>query len=512
MKNSFLKGFTWLTISGLIAKIFGGFYKIILTNIIGAKNIGIYQQLLPVYSFIIVMTSVGVPLGVSKMLASEEEKEQCFRSTVVLFVCYSTVLALILALLSKPLTLLHGNENFWFVYLLLSPAIVFSSVSAVYKGYFQSMGNFKPTALANVFEQVAKIVVGLGVVALLFSNSRLQISFAFVAIEVGEVVCFLILYFMKRRYNSRYPSSLNTSIAPKKYFFKVVKNVLPIMITGLVLPLSNLVDSFLVVRLLKSNFSNGQSVYLYGLQTGVVTALVNIPSTISFAIISVLMPSLSKDFSLGQYKKYNNKLLVALKLILVITIPCVLFVAVYPKSILELIYGVGINAYGMDGLMISSRLLVASSCGIIFSCLASFFSMCLQARNRRIFPIVNSLVGVVAKLLLEIIFVPTTSLSILSFSIAGVVGYCIIAVLNGYILTRERVEFVKAVDFLKICLATAIALLISILFATIELNNVSFILIVMSSAVVYLALLIKLKILNKKEINYLIKSGNISKF
>ena len=517
MKNSLLKGFTYLALGSLLAKLFGGIYKILLTNVLGGQNIGVYQQLLPVYAFAVVLVSAGVPLGVSKMMANVDESKKAIalKSTFILFFVYSTFLAIIMAMLSKSIAKGQGNEYFWFAYCILSPAVVLSSLSAVFKGYFQSLQNFKPTAISNIFEQISKIVFSIGVIVLFVSSSRGQIAVAITGILVGEFSCFVALLYMKKQLDK----SLNNvaSIDKKsktKFTFAdfmsfakhIAKNVLPIMLTGLVLPFSNLIDSFLVVRLLNNNFSVDKSIYLYGLQTGVVGAIINVPTTITFAFISVLMPTLSKNFVSGDEKQFSYKFRLAYKSILAITIPCFLFLLVYPNSIINLIYGSNLNAYNMNGQMISSTLLLWSSFNVVFSCLATFFSMCLQARNNRVMPIINSIIGVAVKLLLEIIFVPTSNISILAFTIAGVIGNLTILTLNYYLLKRENIGFIKTVELLKIILCSTIVLTISLLLGTIGLTNTSFVIIGLFSVIMYLILCWKLKIFSRQELHFLSKS------
>ena len=160
MKNSLFKGFTYLAIGSIIVKLLGGLYKILLTNVLGGGSIGVYTQLLPVYSFVVVLVSSGVPLGISKMMAKLElnQKIKTLKLSLIVFFVYSTVLGLVMALSSKLITRGQGNAEFWFVYCILAPAIVLSSLSAVLKGFFQSMQNFKPTAISNIFEQISKIV------------------------------------------------------------------------------------------------------------------------------------------------------------------------------------------------------------------------------------------------------------------------------------------------------------------------------------------------------------------
>ena len=50
MKNNVGKGAFVLIVSGLICKLFGGLFRLPLTNIIGIEGIGIFQMIFSIYA------------------------------------------------------------------------------------------------------------------------------------------------------------------------------------------------------------------------------------------------------------------------------------------------------------------------------------------------------------------------------------------------------------------------------------------------------------------------------
>ena len=48
-KNSFLHGALLLIIAAIVTKVVGAFYRIPLTNLIGAEGMGLYQIIFPLY-------------------------------------------------------------------------------------------------------------------------------------------------------------------------------------------------------------------------------------------------------------------------------------------------------------------------------------------------------------------------------------------------------------------------------------------------------------------------------
>jgi len=338
IKNNIVKGFSWLVFGSLASKFLGGFYKIFLTRIIGGESLGIFNQILSVYTFFVLFVSAGLPSAMSKLLTkydSLEGKVKCLRNILKIFLYISLFLSLILILVSFYISNFKRNIVIQSCYFVLAPAIVFSSMTAVIKGYFQSENNFKPTALSNIVEQLIKIIVGLAFCYLFKSfGAYIQILVAISAISIADFGIYLILY-------SSFKKHIDIKLKTKldiKALKQLINTVFPIMLASLILPFSQMIDSVLVVKLLTRNFSVDASVYLYGLQSGVVVTLINVPTVITFALSSVLLPLLSKDYEKSNTEAYNKKISLALKVIITFAIPCVVFVLFYPDKIINLLY------------------------------------------------------------------------------------------------------------------------------------------------------------------------------
>src|SRR5450830_487178 len=68
-KTSFVKGAAILGIAGLLGKLIGALYRIPLTNIIGPEGMGFYQIAYPIYAFLVVISTAGLPTAISKMVS-----------------------------------------------------------------------------------------------------------------------------------------------------------------------------------------------------------------------------------------------------------------------------------------------------------------------------------------------------------------------------------------------------------------------------------------------------------
>ena len=56
----FIKGTLILTLTGLVSRLMGFFYRIFLSHTIGAQGVGIYQLTLPVHAIVLAACCIGI--------------------------------------------------------------------------------------------------------------------------------------------------------------------------------------------------------------------------------------------------------------------------------------------------------------------------------------------------------------------------------------------------------------------------------------------------------------------
>jgi len=167
-RYSFIFGAFVLAAGGVLTKIIGAFYKVPLTNMLGTNGMGIYYLIFPLYSLLLVVVSSGVSVGVSKLVAEERGKNVCRKNELkilyaglVYVLVLGTFFAIIMCLFCRVLSDVQGNVNAWLGYIAIAPGIVFASIIAVFRAYFQGMENMIPSSVSNIFEQIVKMISGL---------------------------------------------------------------------------------------------------------------------------------------------------------------------------------------------------------------------------------------------------------------------------------------------------------------------------------------------------------------
>ena len=73
-KDKFLRGAMILTLAGLMVKIIGSVNRILLSRLLGGEGIGLYQMAYPVYLLMLSVSSAGIPIAISIIVAEKAAK------------------------------------------------------------------------------------------------------------------------------------------------------------------------------------------------------------------------------------------------------------------------------------------------------------------------------------------------------------------------------------------------------------------------------------------------------
>ena len=281
-----------LSFGTFTAKLIGAIYRIPLTNILGAEGLGLYQMIFPLYCILLDFSGSGVPNALSKIIAQGYEKKKVLFSSVKFFRTLGLIGTLFMLVFSYLLAYLQGNDKAFLGYIALSPSVFLVSVICCYRGYFQGEIHTLPIAISQVIEQVVKLGVGLGLAYLLSSNVTFGVSGATFAVTASELVA---LFYLVLTYKRREKERLKTieKAEYKKYLKIIIGLVIPVTLIGIALPLCNLTDSFIIVNVLKTYRED--AVKLYGLFTGAVSTVINLPVAVCYGISAVTIPWITKS-------------------------------------------------------------------------------------------------------------------------------------------------------------------------------------------------------------------------
>lgn len=428
-----------LIISGFVCKVLGALFRLPLTNLLGIDGIGVFQMIMSLYAFALVVTCGGVSVSLSKLISSarargETEKIRVFLNRaifVTLILAFS--LGIVFVALTKVICRAQGiSVNFsYMLFVLLLP---FGGLLAVFRGYFQGYENMTPTAVSQIFEQVFKFAFGLFFAWILSKKSvALGVFGAFLGITLSEFVSLLYLLILLA---FRHEKKQNLDVALVRSSQKDFDRAnFALTLSASVLPLVNAFDAMIVVpHLAKAGFSNGFATTLFGLQSGVVGAILNFPLIISMSVATAFLPNVSYLASKGA----NCKFVVAkgLKVLLYLVLPTTFGCVAISKPLLSLLYK-GMNDQLLD---ISFNLMLFGGFSIVFTAIVQYLLMLLQSRGEYKFVFFSTLIGGAIKAILTFSLSYVPQINIFSI-VLGNIFLSSIVCLSALLRLKKVVQF-----------------------------------------------------------------------
>ena len=434
-KSRILKSAFILGVGAVVAKILGAAYRIPLTNLIGGYGLGLYQTVFPVYVILLDFAGAGVPNAVSKIISSDRSHGGAtalgyLKDSVKLLSVIGFVFSVALALCGRIIARLQGNESAYISYILLAPSVFLVAIISCYRGYFQGLSDMKPTAVSQIIEQAFKLVFGLAFAAMFLPDVNKSVSGAVLAITVSEFAALMFLIIYAKRKNE----GLSGAVKSGKFFIhakEIIKNAVPVTLTGMAIPFSHFIDSFLIVNVLSTYLSNATS--LYGIFSGVGATVVNLPVSVCYAVAVATIPAVASSENLNESKAARDK---ALTLTFFLSVAGCLVCYFLSDKIIDVLFSrlVGAEKYT------AVKVLKYSSFSVIFLSLLQTENAVLFGSGNLYGSLIGVFSGIAVKVLLSFLLIKNPALNIYGAVIAQTACYFLASLINLKQVFRSKDE------------------------------------------------------------------------
>jgi len=295
-----------------------------------------------------------------------------------------------------------------------------------------------PTAVSQIIEQTIKMAVGITLAVMLVKSSIVLAVFgAILAVTVSELIALgylWITYLFSKK--EKVIIKEKRKLFDKKIMKEIIKHSLPITAMATIFPLILVFDSLVIINLLKAAGASGEeATQLFGIQSGAVHTLINLPAVIGVALATAVVPAISSLLKQDKQKEVRTHAALAIKLTILISIFFVVFFLLFADMIIDLLYH---NAFknNEEHFKIATRLLRIESAMILLMSLSMVFSAMLQAADKSKWPLIALAIGGGAKIIFELIFI-TTPMGIYAVSISNVICFGIAATMNTFFALRR---------------------------------------------------------------------------
>lgn len=368
-KNPLVTGTVILTLTGLLSRFIGFFYRIFLSNIFGAEGMGIYQLISPVLALSFALTVSGIQTAISKYVASETATRDYKTSFCTLWVGF--LLAMSLSAVCA-LYIYLGADYIAAVFLLekrtapllriIALSIPMATVHSCINGYFYGI---RKTAIP-AFSQLAEQICRVGSVYLIYyickqNNMEPTISFAVVGLVIGEgasmivsIVAILsrahqvfpgtyashgIYRLAGHHYNNGIPSiprpespcygsfgmaqNMSRTATYRRITGQLLKLAVPLSANRLVINLLQSIEAvYIPNRLMAYGLNNADALGVYGVLTGMSLPLILFPSAITNSISVLLLPIVAEADASGNKAAVRRAIMTSIRCCLLLGFGC----------------------------------------------------------------------------------------------------------------------------------------------------------------------------------------------
>ena len=207
--QNFMTGAAILSLSTIIVKIIGMFYKIPLQQFIGENGFAYFTAAYDIYTVLLVISTTGLPVAMSRMVSEAKtlgngaQMQRIFRTAMTVYLILGILGTGVMMLIPNLLaTKVMAMSNASYSIFALGPAVVFICIASACRGYFQGQGDMRPTALSQIIEALGKLILGLGFawVAMRVTGNDSYASGATIAgISIGAGLSALYVFIKYRR-------------------------------------------------------------------------------------------------------------------------------------------------------------------------------------------------------------------------------------------------------------------------------------------------------------------------
>ncbi len=357
-----------LTLTGLVSRFIGFFYRVFLSNVFGAEGMGIYQLISPVLALSFSLTVSGIQTAISKYVASETSTRDYKSSFRTLWAGF--LLAMLLSAVCASAIYLYADQIAVTFLLeertapllrIIALSIPMASVHSCINGYFYGI---RKTAIP-AFSQLAEQVCRVGSVYLIYFICQRHgltptISFAVAGLVIGESASMIVsVVAILARAHHVFPASpyrrtpqafpvpvrhspaLSTVFSTYRHICgRLLQLAVPLSANRLVINLLQSVEAIYIPnRLMAYGLSNADALGVYGVLTGMSLPLILFPSAVTNSISVLLLPIVSEADANGNQAAVKRAILTSIRSCLLLGFACTAMFLLFGRAAGRLLYG-----------------------------------------------------------------------------------------------------------------------------------------------------------------------------
>ena len=447
--KSFVTGAGILAAAGLLGKIIAAFYRVWLNTLIGPEGLGLYAIPYSYYTFLLTISTAGIPTAISRLISQNAAQGNASGAKEVFVVARrvllltGTVTTVLMIALCQPLAAASGEPDAYLGFITLAPSLLIVCMLSAYRGYFQGLQNMKPSAVSQIVEQIGRLAFGFSLAALWSpKGAAWGAAGAILGVTLCEAMALAFIFGSYRAANRK------TQIRLERVHFRPVavrisRIAIPVTIGACIMPLVSLTDTLTVINrlaLIGEETLGMTPTAMFGILTGMVTSIINMPAVITQSLSISLVPAMTEVLAGGARERAASIAGTGVKLAILIGLPCAAGISLLADPIMAFLS----PRYSALEHSVASGLLSAMAFSFLFLAISQTTTGILQGMGRPMLPVYALGVGAVFKIVLNFTLIALPGVNIYGAVIGSIVCYAVAGCMNIWQVVRHtgmRFEF-----------------------------------------------------------------------
>lgn len=493
-----------LAMAGILVRIIGLLYRIPMANIIGSNGSAIYGPAFNVYNIVLVMSSYGLPMAVSKLVSARVSVKQ-YKNAHKVFIA-SLIVSLVSGGLAALLMFFGADflEHYLYTRLpgiaiplkVLAPTIFIVAVLGVFRGFYQGQGTTIPTAISQLAEQIINALVSVFAAYTLVKMYKNSVNVGAygaaggtLGTALGALTALLFMVFLyviyKPTFSKKMQRDVNNSAEEYIDIYKVIiLTMIPIILGQTFYQISAMIDDIMFSNIMVSaGISEDVMQNSLGNYNSCFMILISLPMGVASAMSASMLPSIVSSKTKGLNNEISSKIQATVKANMFIAIPSFIGLAVLGKSIIQLIFPRFNSSEG-------SMMLKIGAIAVVFYTLSTVTSSALQGIDKMDLPVKHSCISLIVHIIIVWVLLKFTKLGIYAIVIGSATFPLIILILNlvalyKYVGYKQEVFITFGIPFICSIIMGIVTGLIYKLFIWLCGSNAVSLLFALAAAIAY---------------------------
>ncbi len=518
--NNFIVQGGILALAGILVRILGLAKRIPLAYIIGDVGNAYYSAAFDVYNIAISVSAYGLPLAVSKLVSARVSKGE-YKNADRVFKCalkFASTIGLLAAafvfIFSDFLSRSLSEPMSYLALRVLAPALFFVCIMAVFRGYFQGMGNMVPTAMSQLVEQIFYVCIGIAAayflsgygekVGLILHNENYREAYGAAGATLGclagaiaglAFIIFIYKYNEKTLKKRIYRDPTDVYESKLSIYRNLILTVIPVIVSSFVTNVSNYLDHYFFNTI---TISRGlEATTNWGIYSGKYLVLINVPIALAYAMGASAVPTISGGMKKKNYEDVKHKIESVIRITMMIAFPCAIGLFALAPSLMYFLF----STTGS----VAPTIVRFGALGVVLFSFSTLTNGILQGMSHMSKPITHGLIALVLHMCILNCLLRFTNLNINAVALSNNFFALFMCALNLYSIIkllgyRQEIKRTFVMPFVAASLMGIVVFFLDRVFSSSGYSRILIIVNICIGAVVYAAFLVFTKAITREEL------------